>query len=110
MSLHAGADQNADQLLNNTMKLNGGIISVGCLLDNGYTRGITKAQLRIAVKNAGLKHDEVDGRKYLYADEEVWKVHKAWAEDVASWRAAREKKDSEFDDPIPFDDPLPNHG
>ena len=105
MSLHKDADQNADQLVSNTMKLNGGVISVGCLLDNGYTRGITKAQLRIAVQKAGLKHDEVDGRKYLYSDEEVWKVHKRWAQDVASWRAAREKKESGLD-PIPFDDPL----
>ena len=62
MSLHKDADQNADQLVSNTMKLNGGVISVGCLLDNGYTRGITKAQLRIAVQKVGLKHDEVDGK------------------------------------------------
>jgi len=106
VSIHAGADQNAEQLLANTIKINGGIVSVGCLLDNGYTRGITKAELRLAVKKAGLKHDTVDGRKYLYSDASVWKIHKAWAKNFASWRAAREKRDSEFDDPIPFDDPL----
>lgn len=90
MSIDAGAEQDAKKLLANAISLNGNTISMEWLLESAYTRGVSKHDLMEEVKRSGLKWDSVDGRKYLYHDQQDWDKAKAWMLSVSAWNKSKD--------------------